>query len=202
METEVLMKRELFGMEINQKSKSEFFSATDLVKAGNRWRAINGMPLFNMELWFRNQSTKEFIVSLQEKYGKVKINSTGKNRHTWVHPFIFIDLALAISPELKIEVYSWLYDSLLKYRNESGDSYKKLTGALYLSITNKSFFKDKIQEIANRIRIECKVIDWNKATEEELKLRDKIQEYIALYCDVLPIDEAVSIGIKRAKDRK
>lgn len=32
METEVIMTRRLFGCEIKQKSKSEFFSSTDLVK--------------------------------------------------------------------------------------------------------------------------------------------------------------------------
>ena len=42
MVTEVIMKRELFGHEISQKSKSEFFSATDLSKAGNEWRRSNG----------------------------------------------------------------------------------------------------------------------------------------------------------------
>jgi hypothetical protein len=32
---------------------------------------------------------------------------------------------------LKIEVYSWLFDKLIKYRNNSGDSYKKMAGALF-----------------------------------------------------------------------
>jgi hypothetical protein len=41
METEVIMKRKLFDSEISQKSQSGFFSATDLVNAGNRWRTLN-----------------------------------------------------------------------------------------------------------------------------------------------------------------
>ena len=124
METEVIMKRELFGMDISQKSKTEFFSATDLVKAGNKWRINNGLEIFHLDVWLQNKSTKEFIAELEKQFGVIKINSKGKNQHTWVHPFLFIDMALAISPTLKIQVYSWLMDALLKYRNESGDSNK------------------------------------------------------------------------------
>ena len=30
--------------------------------------------------------------------------------------FLFLDLALAINPKLKVEVYEWLFDKLLEYR--------------------------------------------------------------------------------------
>ena len=53
MVTEVIMKREIFGKEISQKSKSEFFSATDLVRAGNRWRIQNELEPFNMKAWLQ-----------------------------------------------------------------------------------------------------------------------------------------------------
>lgn len=199
MKTEVIMKRKLFNMDISQKSKTEFFSATDLIKAGNLWRLQNGKELFNFNEWLRTKSTKIFISHLIEKFGEVKINAKGKNMHTWVHPFLFIDIALAISPDLKIEVYSWLYDHLLKYRNDSGDSYNKMTGTLYNNITNKSEFKKKIAESANTIRKVCNVIDWQNADEKQLKLRDKIHENISLLCDVLKdVDMAIDIGIKKA----
>jgi len=198
METEVIMKRELFGCQISQKSKSEFFSATDLVSAGNKWRIANGLPFFNLAAFFQNKSTKEFLAMLEEKYGTVKINSRGKGGNTWVHPLLFIDIALSISPNLKIEVYEWLFDHLLKYRNESGDSYKKMSGALYLKHTNKTAFPRYIQEIAEKIKNTCGVKDWQQADESKLKMRDRIHENISLLCDVLPIDEAVRIGIKKA----
>ena len=197
MKTEVVMKRMLFNTEISQKSKSEFFSATDLVRAGNKWRLENNFPIFNQSVWLQSKSTKEFIASLEEKYGTIKINAKGKNQHTWVHPYLFIDMALAISPNLKIEVYSWLYDHLLKYRNDSGDSFKKMSGALYHSHQNKSTFHRYIQEVALQIKKELKVSDWNGCDEITLKKRDRIQENIALLCDILPVDEAVRIGIKK-----
>jgi len=200
MKTEVTMKRQLFGHDISQKSKSEFFSATDLVKAGNKWRILNGLEPFSMSEWLRQKGTKEFISKLEDQFGNVKISGKGRGKHTWVHPYLFIDMALAINPELKIQVYSWLFDKLIEYRNHSGDSYKKMCGALYDNAKNKSSFVNYIKSVADRIKIECGVKDWQTATEDQLKLRDKIHDNISLLSDVLCNNEnAVNIGIEKAK---
>jgi len=201
MKAEVIMKREIFGGEISQASKSEFFSATDLVRAGNKWRINNGLQPFDMSAWFLQSGTKEFIKALENKFGEVKTAGRGRGNHTWVHPFLFIDMALAISPELKIEVYGWLYDHLLKYRNDSGDSYKKMSGALFEALGNKSTFPAFITNTALVIKNEVlKSGDWEHATEEQLELRDKIHSNIALLADVLPPQDAVRVGIKKALD--
>lgn len=200
MKTEVVMIRPLFGCEISQKSKSEYLSATDLVKAGNIWRSKNGLSMFDLTEWFRRKSTKEFIFELENKFGKVKISGKGRGTHTWVHPLLFIDIALAISPKLKIETYQWLYDNLLKNRNNSGDSFKKMAGTLWVNCTNKSEFTDFIKAVCYKIRLECNVEDWQKANENQLELRNKIQNNISLLGNVLRNnDEAVRLGIIEAK---
>lgn len=204
MKTEVIMKRELFGHEISQKSKSEFLSATDLVRAGNIFRKNNNIIDFNLSQWLNNQTTKDFIQALEEKYKTtILIKDRGRNANTWVHPFLFIDIALAISPQLKIETYEWLYDYLLHYRNSSGDSFKKMSGALYNKFSNKRDFQKYIKEVSNKIKKACNVEtwdDWQKATQETLLKRDKIHENIALLCDILPVNEAVRIGIKKENE--
>ncbi len=201
METEVVMKRKLFGQEIKQKSKSEFFSATDLVRAGNRWRIQNNLQPFNLSEWFRQRKVKEFINELEREFETVKISGRGRGHNTWVHPYLFIDLALALNPKLKIEVYKWLYDELIKYRNDSGDSYKKMVGALLLNANNKTLFLTKIKIYANEIRVACGVADWQKASEMQLKLRNKIHENVALLCSVLKNnDDAIRIGILKGKE--
>lgn len=203
MKTEVVMKRSLFGSEISQKSKTEFFSATDLVKAGNKWRVTNGMQPFSMNAWFNQVGTKEFIVTLEESEGKVKISGRGRGSHTWVHPLLFLDMALAINPKLKVEVYKWLYDSLLKYRNQSGASYNQMSGALYNNSTNKSTFPRYISEVARDIKQACGVKDWQAATEAQLKLRDTMHENIALIANVLrDNDRAVKFGMNEAIKRQ
>jgi hypothetical protein len=198
MKTEVIMKRELFGVEISQKSKSEFLSATDLVKAGNKWRRANNLTDFNLSQWLSKETTKEFINELTFKYGKCLIKGRGRVANTWVHPFLFIDIALAISPKLKIETYEWLYDYLLHYRNTSGDSFKKMSGALYHNCSNKREFQEIIKDTSRKIKKACNINDWEdwqKASQNTLEKRDKIHENIALLCDILPLEEAVRIGI-------
>ena len=194
------MKRELFGEEISQRTENEFFSATDLVRAGNKWRILNGKEPFNLANYLQNKSTKEFIQELENNFGKVKVNAIGKSSHTWVHPYLFIDRALAINPQLKIEVYGWLFDFLIRNRKESGDSYRKMCGALFVRTKQKATFNANIQKLAKLIQVECGVSDWNKATEQQLKLRDRIHENIALLSEVLNDNmQAIRIGILKAK---
>jgi hypothetical protein len=196
MKTEVIMIRELFNMQIQQKSLSGFFSATDLVKAGNKWRILNGIEIFNINEYFRLKSTKLFMEELTKKYGEVKISRRGRGKDTWIHPILFIDIALSISPTLKIEVYEWLFDNLIKYRNENGDSYKKMAGYLFANTKNKSLFYKEIRDVADKIKLACNVKDWNSANENQLKLRDKLQDNISLLCDVLrDNNQAVRIAI-------
>jgi hypothetical protein len=203
MLTEVIVKRELMGCEISQKSKTEMLSATDLVKAGNKFRILNGLQIFDVNEYFRRKSTIEFIKSMEEKFGEIKVVSKGKNQHTWVHPFIFIDIALAINPAFKVEVYGWLFDKLLRYRNESGDSYKKMAGALFVNQSNKARFPEYISRVAERIKQACGVKDWNSAYEDQLKLRDKIHESIFLLTDVLKNnDKAVDYAIMKQMNEK
>lgn len=199
MNTEVILKRPFMGLEISQKSKSGLFSATDLVKIGNAKRKELGLASFNLSQYLKQKSTLEFIEELQKNNAEVIKKGRGRASSTWVHPLLFIDIALAINPKFKVEVYQWLFDELLKYRNDSGESYKRMVGALYERSAKKDFHK-LVTNVANYIRKECGVIDWNKASERELKLRDKIHDNIALLADVLTSpEEAVRLGVLKAK---
>ena len=57
-----------------------------------------------------------------------------------------------------------------------------------------------LQKLCKLIKAECGVSDWQNATQEQLKLRDRIHENIALLADVLNNNkEAVRLGIYKAK---
>ena len=201
MKTEVMMKRNLFNCEIKQKSHSSFFSATDLVKAGNKWRTLNNLEIFDINEYFRLKSTVEFMKELSKRYGEIKIARKGRGKDTWVHPILFIDIALSISPILKIETYEWLFDNLIKFRNDSGDNYKKMCGHLFTNTTNKYDFQKEVTNIALQIQIACNVKDWQLASEKQLELRNKIHNDIALLADVLKNNnQAVAIAIRKAID--
>lgn len=200
MITEVKMKRELFGEIIQQSSKNEFFSATDLLRAGNKWRRANGMNDFNLSLYLNTKGAREFIDELENKYGNCIIKGRGRSSNTWVHPLLFIDLALSINPRLKVEVYGWLFDNLIRFRNDSGDSYKEMASALYVRHSNHKEFPKYIQEVANKIKIACGVDDWQLATESQLKMRDNIHNNIKLLSRVLNHSEQiVRIAIEESK---
>lgn len=185
MKTEVLMRRPLFDGEIRQKSLNGFLCKNDIMAVGNRWRLLNQLKPLDYNSWLRTESTQEFIKALEMQFGKSIEATRGREGLTWLHPYLFIDLALAISPKLKIEVYSWLYDELLKYRNFSGDSYKKMCGALFVNTNSKTTFARDITKLAEYIKNQIGVKDWQTATEEQLRLRDKLHENIALLSEVL-----------------
>lgn len=202
MKTEVFLERQLLNGVIRQSSKNGFFSVKDLLIVGNKYRILKDMKIFNYDSWYNSTATTEFILELKKQFGEVIISKKGKTGERWVHPYIFIDLALAIDPTLKVEVYKWILDELIKYRNDSGDSYKKMCGALYENCTNKSTFHRGVTKTAELIQKSCGVNDWQSANEEQLKLRDKIHENISLLCDVLrDNNQAIRIGIKKALEK-
>lgn len=183
---------------INSLPSDGFLSATEIVRVGNAWRTSNGDPSFNLSAWLKTKQTQEFLEELEGRFGQVLIKGRGKGNQTWVHPLLFIDLALAISPKLKIEVYEWLFDHLLKHRNDSGDSYKLMCGVLYVRHRNSRTFSGIISDLALRIQGACGVSDWQKATEEQLAQRNKIHEEIALLADVMNNNEvAIEIVFNR-----
>jgi hypothetical protein len=199
MKTEVFLERSFLHGKVRQSNQTGFFSVNDLLLYGNKWRITHDLKLFNYSSWYNSSSTKGFLKELTEQYGEIIISKKGKTGERWVHPFIFLDIALAINPALKVEVYRWIYDELIKYRNDSGDSYRKMCGALYLNSKNKSNFFRFITKTAIQIQEECDVKNWQQATEEQLKLRNKIHDNISLLCDVLRNNrQAVRIGIQKA----
>lgn len=164
------------------------FNATDLVYIGNEKRRELNKDKFNLSQYLKTKSVLEFIEELQYQYPNEKIiDLKGKGRAsvTWVHPLLFIDIALSIDPKIKVGVYKWLQDELVRYRNDSGDSYKKMVGALFEKYKDDSRFGKFIQEVAVFIKKKLNVEDWNKATEEQLKKRDKIHENITLLSSVI-----------------
>lgn len=202
MKTEVILKRPFLTGEVSQKSKSGLFSVNDLVNVANQKRRELGKRDFNLAQYMKTKSFLEFVEELQSQMpNDVLISKSGKGRNsaTWVHPLLFIDIALAVDPKFKISVYQWLYDELLKYRNSSGDSYKKMMGALYDKTNDKARFHLLVKEIAVHIKQKLKVDDWNKSTEEQLKKRDKIHENIVLLSDVLrDVNQIVRLAVDNA----
>jgi hypothetical protein len=185
MKTNVMMERKIFGNVIKQRSDNGFFSLTDMERAGNAYRIANGLSTIRLQTYFAKEETKDFIREIENRYTVAKIASRGRYANTWGHPLLFIDMALTFHPKLKLEVYEWIQDELIKYRNDSGDSYKNMCGAIMTRLSNKSNFRSYVKKVAVIIRLACKVKSWETATEEQLKKRDRIQDVMTLYTKAL-----------------
>lgn len=46
-----------------------------------------------------------------------------------MHPFLFIDFAMWINPKFKLSVIKFVYDQLIKQRNNAGDNYISLSAS-------------------------------------------------------------------------
>jgi len=194
MKTSVVMHRELLGMTVRQDSKTEMFNANDMHKIGNEHRKTNGMTEKQLASYFDLDSTTELLnaICLEDnlKLDDVKHSKRGKNGGTWVHPVLFVDMAMWYSPKLKAKIIKWVIDGLLSARNESGESFKEMNKHLTKNFPKEFENPMSYMQAANQVANACKVgtgkDKWQKANEKQLKLRDKIQENVCLLADVTP----------------
>ena len=185
MQTNAVMEsldREFLGYIVRQRTKDSFFCLKDLEKVGNEQRLKEGLKPVSVHLYFQIDSHKEFLAQVEAEIGgKAYISGRGRNSQSWVHPYIFIDIALWYSPKIKLNVYKWLVDYLIKNRINSCDSFKKMCGCLYDHAERKMDFHKDIKNLSIQIKKRIGVDDWNKATQEQLNERNKLQELIASF---------------------
>ncbi len=195
MKTTVIIQREMNGLTIRQDSKSQFFNATDLVEIYNKQNSENK----RIQNYLDNDSTKRFLVALLQAENQNNSNSSdlenglmltkrGKNGGTWMHPYLFIDLAMWLSPEFKVTVIRWVYDNLIKLRIEAGDSFKIVNQALFNQTPTLPPFG-----YSNEAKMINKLVfgspdggQRNQATEPQLQLLKAMQ-----YADISLIKEGL-----------
>lgn len=208
MKTAVIMKRELMGITVRQNHKTNMFNANDLHKIGNEHRKILGLPPKQLAQYFTIAPTEELIkeICLTEviKLDDVKKATKGKEGGTWVHPVVFADLAMWYSPKLKYKVLKWVMDDLMAARDESGDSYKRMSSTLSRCFPKEFEQPLSFIKVAKAIASACNVQEgadkWQKATESQLKLRDRIQSNIELIADLCPnAGECINKAIEKAR---
>ena len=210
---QILTSRELMGVVVRQRTKDEFFNIMDLLRAGNAYRINNGLGLTNLKAYEGTKNTQEFIKALKEKVGsevwikgkRGRKSKDDEDAGVWVHPLVMIDFALWLNPKLKIETYEWIMDFLVKFRCSSGDSYKRMCGALFQYSFDRVNFHKNIRKLAAIIKRECGLdddMDWNRASEAQLRKRDKIQDNIAGLCGVLKdTKKAIELGILQTRQQ-
>jgi hypothetical protein len=107
----------------------------------------------------------------------------GRNGGTWMHPYLFIDFAMWLSPEFKYRAIKWVYDNLIELRTESGDYFKKMSSELK-AYCLRNFGKVPSREVYRKEALMIKKMvgldegdTWNAADKNELELRNKLLKY-------------------------
>lgn len=140
MKTNQLMIRKMGEFDVTQRTSDSFFNASQLL---DQWCNVNDRKK-NINHFLELSTTKEFINEIinrspdirnhekpeNEVIRKTKCTTLSNGRKIagsyWFCPFLFIDFAMWINPSFKYDVLKFVYDEMIKYRNESGDNYQKL----------------------------------------------------------------------------
>jgi len=201
MANDFKMLRPLRNGEVKPRARDGFISANELMKIGNYVRVTddNLPPRLKLADYFVLDDTQDLMETIksQENITQVKSAGRGRSATTWVHPVLALDFALWMSPSLKYEVYRWMLDQLLLRRMSSSDSFKEMNKALdeRYDIKGKYWYYTNTAEAIKRA---VGVGDWDYASEEQLLLRDKIQEKIIMLCEEhtsMPFDSLIHRGI-------
>jgi hypothetical protein len=198
MKTNVVMIRPLESYSVEQRTLDGYFNATALLK---QWNAVNDVQK-KLDSFLENKATQEFIneIVTQENlnpHNSGYYASRGKNGGTWMHPLLFIDFAMWLNPRFKYHVLKFVYDNLLMFRKESGDSYKKMCDSLYKYFDDKTKFGKFIAGEALKIKQACGVESWEVASEEQLQIRKNIEDTASMIADYVHYDDVVSEAIKK-----
>ena len=141
------MERDLNGVIVRQSTKTSCFNATDLMNIYNAGSSITQKQK-QIQDYMANKSTKEYIAAIQADILNVQNSGVlesplvhyakrGKYGGTWMHPYLFIDFAMWLSPEFKLTCVKWIYDKLIEVRINSGDTFKEVNRALTFDNTVK-----------------------------------------------------------------
>lgn len=202
MKTNQIMQRDFFGGVVRQEHLTGYFCINDITSIANKYRKNQGLPEARWDKYIFSKTTKEFFHALMKSEDKAEIIRTkrGRGGNTWVHPLVLMDYMMWLSPDFKVKAYEWLYDNLAVYRDNSGESYKKLS-----SIVQDKYSPAKtaivMQQIARNIKKVLGVEDWNNTTPEKLKQRDAIHKnlFILLRANVEP-NEAFTVAVTEVLD--
>jgi hypothetical protein len=112
------------GYTIEHRDEDGFVNVTNLCKAGNK----------QYKHWFSLDKTKTFLQVLSESVGfptntLIKYNTgSNKERATWAHPQVAINIAQWISPRFDVKVSAWVYEVMMtgKVDISNTKSYRQL----------------------------------------------------------------------------
>lgn len=179
MKTNQEMVRYIDNLSVVQRTSDGFFDGSELLR---QWNAVEGNPRRRMTEFLDSPKTKDFLKALAEDESQRTKTDIGENqllikikgRNTkygktpdkvWMNPLLFIKFAMWINPTFEVKVLRFVYDEMIRYRNEAGDAYKELGNAVS-KIVPKDFMQVAMPKVAE-------AINWVIFNHHERNLRNK-----------------------------
>jgi len=173
MKTNQILVRKMGQFDVLQRTSDGYFDGNALLRLWNNSIHRKTTRKRQMSEFLDSPETNSFIETIKNRemqsadnhherksvYGDYQVVKEIKGRNTkkgktadqtWMHPFLFIDFAMWINPEFKYEVIKFVYDELVKYRNDAGDAYKEMASAI-AKIVEKPLIGSAMADIAKAL---------------------------------------------------
>lgn len=162
-----------------QRTSDGFFNATKLVE---NWNNANGDKK-QLGNYMKTQGTIEYIEQLKKEgisMPIIAVRGQGDKSGTWVHPKVFIDVAMWVSVEFKSKVIDFVIDGLIKSRHDAGDYYNEMTKAILETYVDTHGVKPPARvyiDEANLVKSLVSITDRNNMSESELRQVTYLQKF-------------------------
>ena len=192
METTVVLSRKMGDYAVTQRTKDGYFDGNELLR---QWNACNDKKK-TVEDFLSLSNTKEFVDELSltddcrkadnqlfmKSKGKMTINGRTPDK-IWMHPYLFIKFSMWINPRFEVAVIKFVYDELIKFRNEAGDAYREMSESV-AKLSKKGEIQKNIIKVAEAINFiaqndHAKMIR-NQASEIQMKEYVRIEKEITM----------------------
>ena len=164
------MVRNIENFSVTQRTSDGFFDGSELLR---QWNASDGHARRRMNEFLDSPKVRDFINALadDESHRRKTVNAVnqqvteadliihvkgrmGKNGRTpdkvWMNPILFIKFAMWINPTFEVKVIRFVYDEMIKYRNDAGDAYRDLSSAIG-KIVSADFMPKAMQKVAEAL---------------------------------------------------
>lgn len=164
------MVRRIENFAVTQRTSDGFFDGSELLR---QWNAVDGNARRRMNEFLESPKVKDFINALADdeshrrktdngdnqqvteedliKHVKGRISKNGRTPDkVWMNPILFIKFAMWINPTFEVKVLRFVYDEMIKYRNEAGDAYREMSSAVG-KIVPADFMPKAMQKVAEAL---------------------------------------------------
>lgn len=174
MKTNAIMLRPMGAFTVEQRTKDGMFNATALLKQWNSMVSVNtqnsgDLRKKDLDDFFNGKNVEDFLSALKEEENlsdkECYVATRGKRGGTWMHPILFIKFAMWLNPRFEVQVIKFVYDQMIKFRNDAGDAYKELSSSIN-SIVPNTFMPQAMRKIGE-------ALNYVVFNEHEQMLRNK-----------------------------